>query len=107
MTFEFNIDRSVFMLTRDDGTAVCLTGNEVSFIVNQSAKHGLRDTIEYFLRDMDGDSIDLDKYPDGFDSLVDEVFIDLEDEVDYGNMPDDDDVQEKILDVASYYDMLI
>lgn len=106
MKFTFNTDRSVFTLERENGT-IDLTPNEVSFIVNQSNKLGLRDSIEYMLRDMDGDSIDLGKAPDGFESLVDEIFVDLEDEVDYGNMPDDDDIREKITDVCDYYDMCI
>lgn len=107
MTFTFSTERKVYTLKRDDGTTIDLTPNEVSFIENQSMKFGLRDSIEYWLRDADGDTIDLSKAPDGFESLVDEIFTDLEDEVDYGNLPDDDDIQEKIVDVCGYYDMYI
>lgn len=93
--------------TLDTSTrSVTLTANEVSFIVNQFNKIGLRDSIESLLLEMDGDEIELSMYPYSFYELVDEIFVDLEDEVDYGNLPDDDDIKEKILDTASFYDML-
>jgi len=104
---KLTVENCSFIFERDNGTTLALTPNEVSFIVNQSNKIGLRDSIEYWLREMDEDSIDLNKCPYGFNSLVDEIFTDLEDEVDFGNMPDDDDIQDKIIDVCSYYDMCI
>ena len=97
-------ENGTYTLERDTGS-VDLTANEVSFIVNQSNKIGLRDSIEYLCREMDGDTIDLSKAPYGFGDFVEEIFTDLEDEVDYGNMPDDDDIRDKIQDTADYYDM--
>ena len=85
--------------------SIDLTANEVSLLVNQFMKHGLRDSIIYRLHEADGDTIDLEKYPYTFEELVDEIFTDLEDEVDYGNYPDDDDIDEKIADTASFYEM--
>lgn len=84
---------------------VDLTANEVSLLVNQFMKHGLRESIEYRLREADGDTIDLEKYPYSFEELVDEIYVDLEDEVDYGNFPNDDDIDDKIEEVASFYEM--
>ena len=85
--------------------SVDLTANEVSMLVNQFMKHGLRESIEYRLREADGDTIDLGKYPYSFEELVDEIYVDLEDEVDYGNYPDDEDIDGKIEEVASFYEM--
>lgn len=84
---------------------VDLTANEVSLLVNQFMKHGLRESIEYRLRKADGDTIDLEKYPYSFEELVDEIYVDLEDEVDYGNFPNDDNIDDKIEEVASFYEM--
>ena len=97
-------DMSVYTLERENGS-IDLTANEMSFLMNQFMKITLRDNIEYMLREMDGDTICLEKYPYSFEELIDEVFVELEDEVDYGNMPDDDDIRDKIADTASFYEM--
>ena len=97
-------ENGTYTLERENGT-IDLTANEVSFIVNQSNKLGLRDSIEYLVKEMDGDTIDMTRYPYTYDEFIDEIFTDLEDEIDYGNMPDDDDIREKIHDTANYYEM--
>ena len=92
----------------DTGSTIILSDNQMSFLFNQYAKIGLRDSIGYKVDELNGDQIDLERYPDGGrEDFIDEIFTDLEDEVDYGNMPDDDDIEEKIIDTASYYDMCI
>ena len=90
-----------------ENRTITLTANEMSLLFNQYAKLGLRDSIEYKLRELDGDTIDLAKAPNGFDDLVEEIYVDLEDEIDYGNMPSDDDIEDKVTDVCDYYDMCI
>ena len=97
-------NNGTYTLVRDVGS-VDLTANEVSFLVNQFMRQGLRDSIESLLHEADGDTIDLSRAPYGFDDLVEEIFTDLADEVDYGNPPDDDDIRDKIQDVCDYYDM--
>lgn len=80
---------------------------EMSLLMNRYMKDSLRDSVEYELREADGDTIDLEKYPYSFEELVDEIYVDLEDEVDYGNPPTDEDIKDKIQEVASYYEMEI
>lgn len=104
MNITFNKDAGIYTLDRGTGT-VDLTVNEVSLLVNQFMKNGLRESIEYRLHEADGDTIDLEKYPYSFEELIDEIYVDLEDEVDYGNYPDDDDIDNKIEEVASFYEM--
>lgn len=99
-------ENGTYTLERDNGT-IDLTANEVSFIVNQSNKIGLRDSIEYLCKEMDGDTIDLTKAPYGVEDFMEEIYVDLEDEIDYGNYQDDDDIREKIQDTADYYEMTI
>lgn len=101
-------DKQYFEFEREGFGTLILTANEMSFLFNQFAKIGLRDSIGYMVDKLNGDQIDIERYPDGDrEDFIDEVFTDLEDEVDYGNMPDDDDIEEKIIDTASYYDMCI
>ena len=99
-----NESSGIFTLERENGT-LDLTSNEMSFLVNQYMKMSLRDSIIYELHEADGDTIDLEKYPYSFDELVDEVFDTLEGEIDYGNYPSDDYIQEIIADTTGYYDM--
>lgn len=101
-------DKQYFEFEREGFGTLVLTANEMSFLFNQFAKIGLRDSIGYMVDKLNGDQIDIERYPDGDrEDFIDEVFTDLVDEVDYGNMPDDDDIEEKIIDTASYYDMCI
>ena len=92
-----------FTFERENGS-VTLTGNEMSFLFNQFAKISLRESIEYRLRELDGDRIDLSMYPYSFEELIDEVFVELEDDIDHGNMPDDKDIDDRIMDTAEFYD---
>ena len=55
-------ENGTYTLELENGT-IDLTANEVSFIVNQSNKLGLRDSIEYLVKEMDGDTIDMTRYP--------------------------------------------
>lgn len=93
----YEIDSATYRIT--------IPHNDMSLLVNIYMKDQLRDSIEYELHEADGDTIDLERYPYSFDELVDEIFTDLEDEVDYGNPPTDDDIKEKIADTASFYEM--
>lgn len=97
-------DNGIWTLERENGT-VDLTANEVSLLVNQFMKHGLRESITYLCHELDGDTIDLRKAPDGVDDFIEEVFCDLEDDVDYGDYPSEEYIREKIQDTANYYDM--
>ena len=106
MKITLNKEANVYTIERENGT-VDLTTNEVSLLVNQFMKHGLRESIEYLCREMDGDTIDLDKAPYGFNEFVEEIYCDLEDEIDYGNYYSDDDIKDKIQDTADFYEMTI
>ena len=97
-------ENGTYTFERENGS-LDLTANELSLLMNQYLKMSLRDSIIYRLHEADGDTLSLEKYPYSFDELVDEIYIDLEDEVDYGNLPDDEDIDAKIEEVASFYEM--
>ena len=86
---------------------VDLTTNEVCLLTNQFLKYSLRQSIECLCHELDGDYIDLRKLPDGldFDDFVTEVYLCLEDDVDYGDYPSEEYIKEKIQDTANDYDM--
>lgn len=88
-----------------DTYSMIVPHNDMSLLVNTYMKDQLRESVIYELHEADGDTIDLEKYPDSFDDLVEEVFVDLADEIDYGNFPNDEDIRNKIADVTGYYDM--
>lgn len=92
---------------KKDGQSFTITMAEASAFVNQFVKAGLRESVKSMLRDLDGDRIELARYPETFDELVDEITTDLEDEIDNGNFPNDEDIENKISDVCSFYDMII
>ena len=96
-----------YTITRADGTAIELTANEVSLLMNQMQKDTLRERIEDAVNDMDGDTIDMGKYEYTREEFIDEIFVDLEEEIDYGNAVSDDDITDKINDVANFYEMCI
>ena len=85
--------------------SVDLTSNEVSILVKEYMKHGLRASIIDRLHEADGDTIDIERYPYDFDELVDEVYTDLEEDIDNDEYPNDDDIDDKIADVAQFYEM--
>lgn len=95
-----------YIIVRDDGTSVELQCNEVSLLVNFVGKEGLRaqinDRIDFAV---DEKGLDLDKYEGTREAFVDEIFADLEDEVDYGNSVDDSDIDDKIRDLADFYEL--
>lgn len=101
-----NINRTESGYEIDSATyRITIPLNDMSLLMNRYMKDSLRDSIIYELHEADGDTIDISKYPYSFEELVDEVFVDLEDEVDYGNPPDDEDIKDKIAEVASFYEM--
>lgn len=104
MELTYNDEARTFTLHRENGT-VDLTMNEVGFIVNQFGKMNLRSNIIDRINSANDDWLDVSKYPYSFEELVDEIFVDLEDEIDYGNSVSDEDIDDKISDLCSYYEL--
>ena len=96
-----------YTLTRADGTVLTLTANEVSLLATQMHKHDLRISIEDRVKEADGDTIDMNRYPYSYEEFIDEIYIDLEEEIDYGNPVSEEDIDEKITDTADFYEMLM
>ena len=95
-----------YIIERNDGSSVELTCNEVSLLVNQVGKEGLRaqitDRVDNAIAD---EGLNLDKYEGTREEFEDEIFVDLEDEIDYGNSVSDEFIDERIRDTADYYEL--
>ena len=92
-----------YLIVKDDGTNTILTCNEVSLLVNFVGKEGLRSQIEDRLSEAESDWLDLSKYEGTREEFMQEIFDELEDEIDYGNSVSDDEVDERIEDTAGFY----
>ena len=97
-----------YVIERDENTVIELTANEASLLVSIFNKDSLREAIEYKLTDMIGDTINIEAYEDGYDAFVTEIYECFEDNVEQeGKLPDDDEIEERILDEARYYDGML
>ena len=95
-----------YVINRDDGTEVSLTCNEVSLLVNYVGKEGLRSQIEDRVAfAIENYGLIMEKYEWSYEEFIDEIYTDLEDEIDCGNSVDDDTIDDKIADLGDYYDM--
>lgn len=92
-----------YLISRNDGVTVILTCAEAGLLVNYIGKEGLRVQIEDRTALAELDWLDLSKYEGTFDEFVQEIFDDLEDEIDYGNSVSDDEIDERISDTAAFY----
>ena len=101
-----NPDRSV-TLVAESGDILSMPSALAGVLKEQLAKQDVRDSIRYNCEDYDGDVIaigSLDMTPDEF---YEEVFSRFEEEIEYGNYPSEDDIQEAVLDTAEDYGIRI
>lgn len=94
-----------YLIAKDDGTNVVLTGNEASLLMNYIRRENLRDLIDCQVSDAEDDWLDLSKYDGPRDEFIDEIFDALVDEIDYGNPVTEEQVEDQISDLASIYDL--
>ena len=92
-----------YKILKDDGTPVILTCAEAGLLVNFIGKEGLRNQIDDRLQTAEWDWLDISKYPGTRDECIQEIFDELEDEIDYGNSVSDDEIDERICDTAAFY----
>ena len=94
-----------YKILKDDGTTVLLTCAEAGLLVNFIGKEGLRANIDERLEIAELDWLDIAKYPGTRDECIQEIFEQLEDEIDYGNSVSDDEIDERIDDIGMYYSL--
>jgi len=101
-----NTDRSVTLID-DLGNIISMSSALAGILREQLAKLDVRDAIRYKLEDLDGDTIALGSFDGTTDEFIEEVFSSLEEEIEYGNYPNDDDIEEAVLDTADSYGIRI
>lgn len=95
-----------YIINRDNEEPVALTCNEVSLLVNYVGHEGLRIQITDRLDDaIENEEIDMSKYDGTREEFEQEIYDALEDKIDCGESVDDDEIDDEISDLASYYDM--
>ena len=92
-----------YRIQKVDGTTVFLTCAEAGLLVNFIGKESLRANIDERLEIAELDWLDISKYEGTRDEFMQEIFDDLEDEIDYGNSVSDDEIDERIYDTAAFY----
>lgn len=92
-----------YLIVKDDGTNVILTASETDLLVNHVRKDNLRCLIDGQVDEAEADWLDLSKYEGTREEFIDEIFSELEDEIDYGNSVDTETVDDHIADLARFY----
>lgn len=94
-----------YLILKDDGTPVILSAAEAGLLVNFIGKENLRTQIDERTDDAESDWLDLTKYNGTRAEFIQEIFEELEDEIDYGNSVSDDYIDERIADLATFYNL--
>lgn len=101
-----NSDRSV-TLVDDLGNIISMSSALAGILREQLAKRDVRDAIRYTMEDYDGDVISLGSLDMTEEEFAEEVFSTLEEEIELGNYPSEDTIQEAVLDTAQSYGIYI
>jgi len=101
-----NDDRSV-TLVDDVGNIISMSSALAGILKEQLLQMDVRDMIRYTVEDYDGDAISLGSFDGTTDEFVDEVYSTFENDIDFGNYPTEDAIQEAVLDTADSYGIRI
>lgn len=92
-----------YLILKDDGTPVVLSINEACLLINFIGKENLRVQIEERTDEAESDWLDLSKYNGTRDEFIQEIYEELEEEIDYGNSVSEEYIDERISDLACFY----
>ena len=101
-----NSDYSV-TLTTTTGDVLSMPSALAGVLREQYMKQEVRDAIRYACQDADGDTISIGSFDGTDDEFIDEVFSTFEEDIECGVYPDEDDIQDAILDTADSYGIRI
>ena len=101
-----NTDRSVTLID-DIGNIISMSPALAGILREQMAKMDVRDAIRYAVEDLDGDTISLGSFDGTTDDFIAEVFSTFEEEIELGNYPNEDEIQDAVIDTANDYGILI
>ena len=101
-----NRDHSV-TLVDDLGNIHSMSASLAGILREQLVKMEVRDAIRYTMEDYDGDAISLGSLDMTEEEFIEEVFSTFEEEIEVGNYPNENDIQEAVLDTADMYGICI
>lgn len=90
-----------YLIVKNDGTNVILTCAEAGLLINFIGKENLKIQIADRVEEAKNDWLDLSEY--NTDDFIQEIFEELEDEIDYGNSVSEEYIDERISDLGSFY----
>lgn len=99
-------DRSVALID-DSGNIIAMPSALAGVLKEQLMKMDVRDSIRYTIEDYDGDAISLGSFDGTTEEFIDEVFSLFDNEIEFGNYPNEDSIQEAVLDTAKSYGICI
>lgn len=102
-------EENAYVIERDADTVIRLTANEASLLVNIFNKDSLREAVDYALDQLiDNGDINIDAYEDGREDFVSSICDYYSDDVEQtGSIPDEEEIEEHILDEAKWYDGML
>jgi hypothetical protein len=103
-------DGYTFTLTLEDGTEATLSPALAGCLKEQMLKRELRDAITNIIdEEISYGNIDMDKHEYSRDDFEEEIYCDLEEEIEYGDYSalcnDGEWIREKITDTADFYEL--
>ena len=101
-----NTDRSVTLIT-GTGDILSMSSALAGVFKEQIMKRDVLDIIRYTCEDYDGDCISLGSLDMTTDEFIDEVFHTFDNEIDFGNYPSVDTIEDAVLDTAEDYGIRI
>lgn len=90
-----------YLIVKNDGTNVILTCAEAGLLINFIGKENLKIQITERVEEAKNDWLDLSEY--NTDDFIQEIFEELEDEIDYGNSVSEEYIDERINDLGCFY----
>ena len=90
-----------YLIVKNDGTNVILTCAEAGLLINFIGKENLKIQIADRVEEAKNDWLDLSEY--NTDDFIQEIFEELEDEIDYGNSVSEEYIDERISDLGCFY----
>lgn len=101
-----NTDRSVTLID-DMGNFISMSSALVGVLKEQLAKLDVRNEIRYAIEDCDGDTIALGSFDGTIEDFIEEVYSTFENDIECGNYPTEEEIEEAVLDTADSYGILI
>lgn len=94
-----------YAIVKDGQDDIVLTYGDAMALMTFIRKENLRDQIDGRVEAMEEDWLDLTKYDGTRDEFIQELYDEFEDEIDFGEIITDDDIDDRICDLGTLYEL--